>query len=109
MKTKNIGLAVTAPNKSCEDKKCPYHGSLKVRGRSMSGKVVKKDLNRSATVEFQWQSYVPKYERFTKKRSRIKCHNPTCINANTGDQVLIVECRKLSKTKSFVIAEVKKE
>ena len=109
MKAKNIGIDVKVPKESCVDQKCPFHGSLKLRGKSREGVIIKKDLNRSATVEFHWRSYLPKYERFQKKRSKLHCHNPACINAKVGDQVLIVECRKISKTKSFVITEVKKE
>lgn len=106
MKPKNIGLEITPPKSICEDMKCPYHGSLKLRGRSMNGKIIKKDTHRTVTVEFPWTHYIPKYERFEKKRTRIKCHNPPCINAEIGDEVTIVECRKISKTKSFVVVGV---
>ena len=40
-----------------------------------------------------------------KKRSRIKAHNPECINAKEGDVVKVSECKPLSKTKNFVIIE----
>ena len=106
MKSKNAGLEMKAPEATCNDVKCPYHGSLKLRGRSMNGRVIKKDTHHTATVEFPWTHYIPKYERFEKKRTRIRCHNPACINAGVGDQVTIVECRKLSKTKGFVVVGV---
>ena len=46
-----------------------------------------------------------KFERYEKRRTRIKVHNPECINAKEGDIVKISECRPLSKTKNFVIIE----
>ena len=72
----------------------------------MNGTIVKKDLHNTVTVEFPWTYFIPKYERFQKKRTRIRCHNPSCVNAKVGDEVMIVECRKLSKTKSFVVVGV---
>ena len=43
MKSKNAGLEMKAPEATCNDVKCPYHGSLKLRGRSMNGRDIKKD------------------------------------------------------------------
>ncbi len=104
-KAKNIGLDVKAPKKECKDKKCPYHGNTKLRGRSFKGIVLGTDLNNTARVE--WLRYVllPKYERFEVKKSRIKAHNPECIGAKAGDKVRIMECKPLSKTKNFIIVE----
>ncbi len=50
-----------------------------------------------------------RYERYEKRRTRVAAHNPPCINAKEGDKVVIAECRPLSRTKKFVIIEVKKE
>ena len=53
---------------------------------------------------------VPKYQRYEKRRSKVHAHNPPCITAKVGDIVTIAECRRLSKTKSYVVikAEVAK-
>ena len=40
------------------------------------------------------------------RSSRISAHIPDCINAKAGDNVKIMECRPLSKTKKFVVVEV---
>lgn len=91
---------------ACNDKKCPYHGDVKVRGATFIGRVVSAKPNKTVTVERTLIEYVPKFERYKKKRSRIHAHNPECINAKEGDSVLIGETRKLSKTKSFVVLKV---
>ena len=89
----------------CNDKKCPFHGGLKARKRSIEGTVIKTDVHRSATVEFEFTSFIQKYNRYAKKRTRLHVHNPACISAKPGDEVILRECRPLSKTKNFVIYE----
>ena len=36
-KAKNIGINVKAPKESCNDKNCPFHGTLPVRGQVITG------------------------------------------------------------------------
>ena len=68
---KNIGIKVKSPEKKCEDKKCPFHGSLKVRGRQFTAIVVNTDAHKSATIEFQRRYYIPKFERHEKRMTKI--------------------------------------
>ena len=49
--------------------------------------------------------YDSKYERYARSSSKISAHNPASVGANEGDAVTIMECRPLSKTKSFVVIE----
>ena len=102
---KNIGYGFKAPEKACEDKHCPFHGSIGVRGRIFIGKITNDKLRISPTVEWERSIFVPKYERFKKGRTRVKAHNPPCIDAKLGDKVRIAECKPISKTKNFVIVE----
>lgn len=103
-KSKDIGLGAKAPQKSCNNIKCPWHGQLKLRGRVFRGKVVSSTQS-SAVVEWDYYQYIKKYERYERRKTRIAVHNPTCISANVNDNVRIAECRPLSKTKNFVIFE----
>src|SRR3989344_6001657 len=98
MKSELFG--VKAPEKNCTDKKCPFHGEINVKGEFLKGKVVKKDVNRSATVEWFRTQYIPKYERYQIRRSRLRTHNPACINASIGEEVLLAKTRPLSKMKN---------
>ena len=102
---RNIGLESKKPVGTCKDKKCPYHGDLKVRGREFTGKVVSAMAKNTAKVMWERKCHLPKYERYEVRRTKISAHNPECINAQKDDIVRIVECRKLSKTKNFVIIE----
>ncbi|MCX6711809.1 MAG: 30S ribosomal protein S17 [Candidatus Woesearchaeota archaeon] len=89
----------------CNDRHCPIHGSISIRGRSFKGKIIKNDLHKTVTIEFPRQFYLSKYERYEKRRSRIKAHNSLCINAQIGDIVKIMETKPISKTKNFVVIE----
>ena len=104
-KAKNIGIDVKAPKDTCNDKNCPFHGTAKLRGRSFTGVVIGLDLNKTARVEWTRNVKLPKYERFEIRKSRVKAHNPECIAAKKGDTVRIMECKPLSKIKTFIIIE----
>lgn len=99
-----IGIPnIPMPENSCNDKNCPFHGKLSVRGRMFEGVVVSDKMDKSVTIKFDRFYFIPKYERHEKRKTKIKAHNPPCINAKQGDHVKIVECRPLSKTKNFVV------
>ncbi len=90
----------------CTDKKCPVHGEISVRGNVFTGTVISAKPSKTVIVERPMVKFVPKYERYTKSKSRITAHNPECINAKEDDVVKVGETRKLSKTKSFVVIEI---
>ncbi len=102
-------LGVKAPKNKCTDNKCPFHGLINVKNEPLKGTVVKKDISRSATIEWSKSHYVSKYERYELRRSRQRVHNPTCLNAELGDEVLAVKTRPLSKTKNYVIIDIIKK
>jgi len=102
-----IGINVKEPEKECDDRNCPFHGTLSVRGIILTGKVVSDAMDKTVVVEKTKMHYVPKYERYEKRTSRYKAHLPPCIEAKKGDEVTIAECRPLSKTVSFVVVERK--
>lgn len=103
------GLDVKAPEKTCDDDNCPFHGTLPVRGQILEGTVVSKSP-KSIVVERERAQKVPKYERYMKRRSGTPAHLSPCLvdEVQVGDRVKIGECRKLSKTKAFVTLEVVK-
>lgn len=86
-----------------KDKKSPFTGSISLRGKTFTGIVVSKDTHRTAKVEWTTKHFVKKYERFQIKWTKVAAHNPTEIDANVGDKVIIAETKPLSKTKKFII------
>ena len=103
--SRNIGILVEMPKRRCSDAECPFHGNLSVRGRQFTGTVVSSKMRKTAVIEFARLQFLKKYERYEKRRTKLKVHNPECINAKDGDIVNIMECRPLSKTKNFVIVQ----
>ncbi len=93
----------------CNDKKCPFHGSLSIRGRNFQG-IVAKMHSKTATIEFERTVYYPKYERYAKAKTKLHAHVPDCIasKVKAGSLVEIGGCRPLSKTVHYVILHVVK-
>jgi len=89
----------------CNDVNCPIHGTLSTRGIVLEGVVTSDKMEGTVIVQRNYRIKVKKYNRYKSAKSRIPAHNPPCINAKTGDKVRIMECRKLSKTVSFVVIE----
>lgn len=87
----------------CNDKNCPEHGELSTRGITLEGTVIGDKMQGTVTVFRSYMIKVPKFERFKRKHSKIKAHNPPCIAAKMGDTVKIAECRPLSKNVHFVV------
>ena len=102
---RNIGVNVKAPAESCNDKHCPFHGTLPIRGQIMTGIVSSVKMQDSIRVKREYTNYVPKYERYEKRTATYSAHCPPCIKIKVGDKVRIAECRPLSKTVSFVTIE----
>jgi len=89
----------------CRDKNCPIHNNLSTRGKVFDGTIIADKMQGTVCVEWPRLYYISKYERYEKRRTRVKAHLPKCINAVKGDMVRIAECRPLGKTVSFVVIE----
>ncbi len=107
--TRDIGVVEKVPEGTCEDKKCPYHGTLSVRGQSINGTVVSAKMKGTVIVEKEYSRFDPKYERYERRTSRYPAHLPGCIRISEGDLVRIMECRPLSKTVNFVVIEKREQ
>jgi small subunit ribosomal protein S17 len=103
---KNIGIDAALPAGRCTDKNCPWHGNLSLRGRQFTGKVISAKAPKTAIIEWEFVHFIPKYERYERRHSRLSAFNPECIAAKKGDTVRVSECRPISKTKSFAVIEI---
>lgn len=106
---RDIGIDVSLPAGPCTDKKCPFHGGLKVHGRTFVGALMKDIFHKTAVIQFERLVPLRKYERTEKRRSRLKAHAPACMSLKKGDMVRIMETKPISKTKTFVVIEVIKQ
>lgn len=96
---------VVDPLKKCDDRNCPFHGSLKVRGRVFTGSVVKNKMNKAITVQINYAFFNKKYQRYERRNSKMSVHLPPCIDVKPGDTVKYIQCRLISKTISSVVIQ----
>ena len=116
MKEKNIDRTIKKKEEKkivatiCNDKKCPFHGNLSVRGREFKGAITR-IFPKRVTIEFERFIFIPKFERYMKKKTRIHAHLPDCLanSVKIGSNVRIAECRPLSKIIHHVVIGVEKE
>ena len=88
----------------CKDKFCPVHGQISLRGRTFKGKVIKK-FPRRVAIEFERTLFIQKYERYSKKKTKLHARLPNCLenSIKLGDYIEIKECRPISKIIHFVV------
>ena len=89
---------------NCNDKFCPKHGKISLRGRTFKGKVIKKFAKR-VCIEFERTLYIKKYERYSKRKTKLHARLPDCMTkeVNVGDYIEIKECRPISKIIHFIV------
>ncbi|KAE8677168.1 40S ribosomal protein S11 [Hibiscus syriacus] len=95
---KSIGLGFKTPREAIEgtyiDKKCPFTGTVSIRGRILAGTC------HSAKMK------VFGFSRYEKRHSNIPAHISPCFRVKEGDHVIIGQCRPLSKTVRFNVLKV---
>ncbi|MEK6860009.1 MAG: 30S ribosomal protein S17 [Nanoarchaeota archaeon] len=93
-------------NRNCNDRCCPVHGQISLRGRSFQGKVIKKFPKR-AVIEFERTVFIKKYERYAKRKTKLHARLPDCMfnDINVGDYIEITECRPISKIVHFIVTK----
>lgn len=68
--------------------------------------VVKSDCrDKSRKVAIQYTVKHPKYGKYIRRRTLLQVHDEN-NTSKIGDRVEIAECRRISKTKSWVIMKV---
>ena len=76
---------------------------------TMTGTVVSAKMRKTVSVRIERRAFLKKYERFEKRYSTIKAHNPEEISAKEGDIVTIAVCRPISKSKHFIVISKQQE
>jgi ribosomal protein S17 len=79
------------------------NAAFRTHGRTFTGTVVSDRMARTVTVAWERRHYVPKFQRYERRYSKVKAHNPPEIDAKAGEKVTIMETRPISKTKHFII------
>lgn len=75
--------------------------------RQITGTVIKKAGDKTATVLVERRVLHPRYHKTVKRFKKYLVHDESNV-VNVGDTISAIECRPLSKTKSFRLLEVVK-
>jgi small subunit ribosomal protein S17 len=73
--------------------------------RSLTGKVVSDKMEKTVTVLVERQVMHPVIGKVVRRTRKYHAHNEG-NEAKTGDTVVIVECRPISKTKAWKVAKL---
>ena len=73
--------------------------------RPMVGRVISDKMNKTVTVLVERRVKHPLYKKYIRRSTKIHAHDET-ETCNVGDAVSIVQCRPLSKTKSWRVHEI---
>lgn len=107
---RSVGLGVKTPATAIEgtyiDKKCPFTGSVSIRGRILRGVVTSTKMKRTLTIRRSYMHYVRKYNRYEKRHSQVSAHVSPCFRVNVGDIVTVGQCRPIAKTVRFNVLKV---
>jgi len=73
--------------------------------RAVAGVVVSDAMDKTITVRVERRVKHPVYGKYVRKSTKIHAHDEdnTC---NVGDTVTVVECRPLSKSKTWMLKSI---
>ncbi len=73
-----------------------------INRKTLRGTVVSDKMDKTVVVSVERYVKHPKYKKFQKISKRYKAHDET-NSAKVGDEVMIRECRPMSKDKTFAL------
>lgn len=74
--------------------------------RTQVGTVVSNKMDRTVVVMVQTKVQHPIYKKYVSRRKKFYAHDE--LECNEGDEVLIEECRPLSRLKRWSVREIKR-
>lgn len=77
----------------------------KVNKKTMVGTVTSTKMEKTITVMLETRKRHPLYKKFVKERSKIKAHDHK-NEASEGDLVKLIECRPMSRHKTWRLVEI---
>ena len=111
--SKSIGLGFKTPQDAKEglyiDKKCPWTGNVSIRGKMLRGVVVSTKMKRTVVIRRDYLHYIKKYNRYEKRHKNVPAHCSPAFKLNVGDNIIVGQCRPLSKTVRFNVLSVVSE
>ena len=63
-------------------------------------------MKRTVIIRRDYLHYIKKYNRFEKRHKNVAAHCSPAFRINEGDQVVVGQCRPLSKTVRFNVLKI---
>ena len=79
--------------------------TTETRARTLQGRVVSDKMDKTITVKIERRVKHPVYGKYITRSSKVHAHDEE-NKAGTGDTVLVMESRPLSKSKSWTVVEI---
>lgn len=73
--------------------------------RTIVGTVISDKMDKTVTIKWETRKKHPLYKKFVKRQTKIKAHDEK-NEASAGDTVKVIECRPISKEKSWRVVEI---
>lgn len=73
--------------------------------RTVSGLVVSNKMNKSITVQVERKVQHPVYGKIIRRSTKVHAHDEE-NSCNIGDAVTVIECRPLSKSKTWMLKSI---
>jgi len=107
---KAVGLGIKTPRTAIEgtyvDKKCPWTGSVNIRGKLITGVIKTTKMKNTVIIRKDYLHYIKKYNRFEKRHKNTPVHCSPAFRVKPGDEILAGQCRPISKTVRFNMLKV---
>ncbi|KAA8622335.1 40s ribosomal protein s11 [Stemphylium lycopersici] len=79
---------------------------VSIRGRILTGTVMSTKMHRTLIIRREYLHFIPKYSRYEKRHKNLAAHVSPAFRVEPGDQVVVGQCRPLSKTVRFNVLRV---
>lgn len=73
--------------------------------RTVTGTVVSNRMDKSITVLIERRERHPVYGKYVRKSKKLHAHDEN-NECNIGDTVTVIECRPISKTKTWMLKSI---
>ncbi len=73
--------------------------------RVVTGTVISNKMNKGIAVRVERRVRHPIYGKYIRRSSKLHAHDET-NECNVGDVVTVIECRPISKTKTWVLQSI---
>lgn len=90
---------------STEEQITEQHSIEEKKVRALIGQVVSTNMDKSVTVVVERLVRHPVYGKYIRRSNKLLAHDEA-NSCKEGDKVAIVECRPISKRKSWKVAEI---